>query len=35
LASGRAFDLVGIVRVHLDRLVRDVSADGEGLLAAP
>ncbi len=35
LASGRAFDLISIVRVHLDRLLRDVSTDGRGLLAVP
>ncbi|MFD3562946.1 hypothetical protein ACFWVU_25215 [Streptomyces sp. NPDC058686] len=35
LASERAFDLVSVVRVHLDRLLRDISTDGEGLLAAP
>jgi AcrR family transcriptional regulator len=35
LASGRAFDLINIVRVHLDRLLRDISTDRQGLLAAP
>ncbi|WP_392668698.1 hypothetical protein [Streptomyces sp. LN785] len=33
--SGKAFGLVSVVRVHLDRLLRDISTDGEGLLTAP
>jgi AcrR family transcriptional regulator len=31
LAAGRSFDLVAVMRGHLDRLLRDVSADGQGL----
>ena len=34
LASGRAFDLVSVVRVHLDRFLRDISTTGEGLTTA-
>ncbi|CAL9595613.1 hypothetical protein SUDANB6_05348 [Streptomyces sp. enrichment culture] len=31
LAAGRSFDLVAVMRGHLDRLMRSVSADGQGL----
>lgn len=31
LTSGRSFDLVDVMRSHLDRLMRHISADGEGL----
>lgn len=31
LASGRSFDLVAVMRSHLDRLMRAIAADGEGL----
>ncbi|MFC7892000.1 TetR/AcrR family transcriptional regulator [Streptomyces sp. NPDC057381] len=31
LTSGRSFDLVAVMRSHLDRLMRQISADGEGL----
>ncbi|GGS87330.1 TetR/AcrR family transcriptional regulator [Streptomyces griseoviridis] len=31
LAGGRSFDLVAVMRGHLDRLMRSISADGRGL----
>jgi AcrR family transcriptional regulator len=31
LASGRSFDVAGVARSHLDRLLRTISADGKGL----
>ncbi|MFI5475737.1 TetR/AcrR family transcriptional regulator [Streptomyces cacaoi] len=31
LASGRSFDLVPVMHAHLDRLMRSISADGQGL----
>ncbi|CAL9350005.1 hypothetical protein SUDANB58_00444 [Streptomyces sp. enrichment culture] len=31
LAAGRSFDLISVMRGHLDRLMRSVSADGQGL----
>ncbi|MGD6741151.1 TetR/AcrR family transcriptional regulator [Streptomyces sp. BH106] len=31
LAGGREFDLVAVMRGHLDRLMRGISADGQGL----
>ncbi|MBK3643622.1 MULTISPECIES: TetR/AcrR family transcriptional regulator [Streptomyces] len=31
LAAGRTFDLVAVMRSHLDRLLRVISADGQGL----
>ncbi|MEU9440822.1 TetR/AcrR family transcriptional regulator [Streptomyces sp. NPDC048304] len=31
LAGGRCFDLVAVMRGHLDRLMRGISADGQGL----
>lgn len=31
LAGGRSFDLVAVMRGHLDRLMRAISADGQGL----
>ncbi|MFI5571517.1 TetR family transcriptional regulator [Streptomyces sp. NPDC051740] len=31
LASGRSFDLIAVMRAHLDRLLRDISRDGQGL----
>ncbi|WP_026123939.1 TetR/AcrR family transcriptional regulator [Nocardiopsis chromatogenes] len=31
LASGRRFDLIAIMRAHLDRLMQGISADGRGL----
>ncbi|MER7395894.1 TetR/AcrR family transcriptional regulator [Streptomyces sp. NPDC000151] len=31
LAGGRSFDLIAVMRAHLDRLMRSVSADGQGL----
>lgn len=31
LTGDRAFDLVDMVRAHLDRLIRSISANGEGL----
>ncbi|GAA2455180.1 TetR/AcrR family transcriptional regulator [Streptomyces glaucus] len=31
LASGRSFDFVGVMRSHLDHLMRSISADGKGL----
>ncbi|MGW1783655.1 TetR/AcrR family transcriptional regulator [Streptomyces sp. NPDC002143] len=31
LAAGRSFDLIAAMRGHLDRLVRAISTDGEGL----
>ncbi|MFJ3666773.1 TetR/AcrR family transcriptional regulator [Streptomyces sp. NPDC090106] len=30
LAAGRAFDLVAVMRGHLDRLLRGISSDGQG-----
>ncbi|MHC3469474.1 TetR/AcrR family transcriptional regulator [Streptomyces sp. 7R007] len=31
LAAGRTFDLVAVMRGHLDRLMRSISTDGQGL----
>ncbi|AYG79810.1 hypothetical protein DWB77_01928 [Streptomyces hundungensis] len=31
LAGGRSFDLIAVMRSHLDRLMSAISADGEGL----
>ncbi|MFD7818354.1 TetR/AcrR family transcriptional regulator [Streptomyces sp. NPDC059785] len=31
LAGGRSFDLVAVMRGHLDRLIRAISTDGQGL----
>ncbi|MFD5267847.1 TetR/AcrR family transcriptional regulator [Streptomyces sp. NPDC058335] len=31
LASGRSFDLIAVMRAHLDRLMRSISTDGQGL----
>ncbi|WP_028813609.1 TetR/AcrR family transcriptional regulator [Streptomyces flavidovirens] len=31
LAGGRSFDLIAVMRSHLDRLMTTISADGEGL----
>ncbi|MFI6339854.1 TetR/AcrR family transcriptional regulator [Streptomyces sp. NPDC050535] len=31
LAGGRSFDLIAVMRAHLDRLMRAISADGQGL----
>jgi hypothetical protein len=31
LASGRSFDLIAVMRGHLDRLLRGISTDGQGL----
>ncbi|MDQ0585540.1 AcrR family transcriptional regulator [Streptomyces rishiriensis] len=31
LASGRSFDLIPVMHAHLDRLMRCISADGQGL----
>ncbi|MFV2118059.1 TetR family transcriptional regulator [Streptomyces sp. Act-28] len=31
LAAGRSFDLIAVMRAHLDRLLRSISSDGQGL----
>jgi AcrR family transcriptional regulator len=31
LAAGRSFDVIAVMRGHLDRLIRDISTDGQGL----